>query len=503
MRMRWRTPGGDQQSVALPQYPQELLPARSDFYSGKTIHDSISRQDPLAELDIFAPAFNDLETRFLGIIQIPLRNSNGDCLGILSLFMRMQSLQTSFEHRQIAFCEALASTAAIALENHRLLDENDNLLDSFVKIIAGAIDAKSPYTGGHCQRVPVIFDMLLNAACEASEGPFKEFSITNAERKEAYLAAWLHDCGKVTTPEFVVDKATKLETIYDRIHEIRMRFEVLKRDAEISCLRDISKGAAAEERERQLAKEWDDLDKDFAFVAHCNIGSEFLDAPAIERLEQIAARPWMRTLDNSIGVSRAEGERIGKTPVSLPVQEQLLSDKPEHIISRDHEEADNASTGRFGFKTETPADLYNRGEIHNLTIRRGTLSSEERYKINEHINQTIMILENLPLPKNLKNIPEIAGNHHETLDGHGYPRRLTLDELSIKSRMLAIADIFEALTACDRPYKPRKALSEALKIMKEFKDRHHIDPELYDLFINSGIAKIYAEKYLHPDQYDI
>lgn len=502
IRVRWKILDGNKSTI-LSQYPKELFPDSTDFYSGKTVHTSVSRQNPLAALEILAPAFDTPETNSLNIIHIPLRNSSGDCLGILSLFMQMESLQESLEDRHVAFSEALASTAAIALENHRLLEAHDKLLDALVKIIAGAIDAKSPYTGGHCQRVPVIFDMLLNAACEASKGPFREFTLTDNERKEAYLAAWLHDCGKVTTPEYVVDKATKLETIYDRIHEIRMRFEVLKRDAEISCLRDVAKGGEAEKREQQLAKELEALDKDFAFVAQCNIGSEFLDASSIERLQEIANRSWMRTLDNSLGISHAEGLRMGTTAVSLPVREPLLSDRPEHVIPRDHDAADNSTMSHLGFKTETPVNLYNRGEMHNLSIRRGTLSDEERYKINEHITQTIVMLKNLPLPTNLKNIPEIAGNHHETLDGYGYPRRLTITDLSIKSRMLAIADIFEALTACDRPYKPRKALSEALEIMKGFRDRRHIDPELYDLFIESDIAKNYAAKYLHPEQCDI
>lgn len=505
MRVRWKNLGAEKRLI-LAECPKEFLPESGDFYSGKAVHTSLSWGDPLAALEILAPAFNDPETDSLDIIHIPLRNSNGDCLGTLSLFMQVKSAQANFEQRQIAFCEVLASTAAIALENHRLLEAHNKLFDALVKIIAGAIDAKSPYTGGHCQRVPVIFDLLLNAACTASEGPFKDFTLSDDERREAYLAAWLHDCGKVTTPEYVVDKATKLETIYDRIHEVRMRFEVLKRDAEISYLRDLFKGGVAKEREQceqQLAEELDVLDKDFAFVAQCNIGGEFLGEEAVERLQEIAKRSWLRTIDNRLGVSQAEGERIGKTLVSLPVREPLLSDKPEHIIPRADVASDSQEISRFGFKMASTLHLYNRGELHNLGVSRGTLSDEERYKINEHITQTIIMLNNLPLPKYLKNIPEIACNHHETLDGKGYPRALNMSGLSVKSRMMAIADIFEALTAGDRPYKPRKTLSEALAIMEGFRDREHIDPELYELFIKSGIAKTYAAKYLHPEQCDI
>ena len=503
IRVRWKNMGAGKQSVTTEQHPQILLPSSDDFYGGKTMHTSLSRQDPLAQLEIFAPGFTDPETDFLSIIHIPLRNSRGDCLGALSLFMQMKSSQACLDNRHIAFSEALASTAAIALENHRLLEAHDNLLDALVKIIAGAIDAKSPYTGGHCQRVPIIFDMLLNAACDASEGPFKEFALTHDERKEAYLAAWLHDCGKVTTPEYVVDKATKLETIYDRIHEIRMRFEVLKRDAEISCLRDILQGAVPDSREQQLAENLEALDNDFSFIAQCNIGSEFLDTTAKERLQRIANHYWMRTLDNSLGISRAEKQRLGNTVESLPVKEQLLSDRPEHIIPRNPVVAECPIQNHLCLKAGAPADLYNRGEIYNLSISQGTLNREERYKINEHVIQTTIMLKNLPLPSNLKNLPEIASNHHETMDGKGYPRCLSKNDLSIKSRMMAIADIFEALTACDRPYKPRKALSETLKIMKAFRDHSHIDPELYDLFIASNIAKNYAEQYLHPEQCDI
>ena len=503
VQVHWKNQDGSKQHITPLEYPQILLPRSDDFYSGKTLHTSISRQNPLAALDIFAPAFTNPETHSLSIIHIPLRNSSGVCLGALSLFMQMKSSQARFDLRHIAFSEALASTAAIALENQRLLEAHDNLLDALVKIIAGAIDAKSPYTGGHCQRVPVIFDMLLNAACQASEGPFKDFTLTEDERREAYLAAWLHDCGKVTTPEYVVDKATKLETIYDRIHEVRTRFEVLKRDAEISCLKDILDGAAPETREQQLAAELEALDNDFAFIAQCNMGSEFLDTASIERLEQIASRSWMRTLDNRLGVSHTESKRIGNAQAPLPVREPLLADRPEHIIPRESAVAPSSIANQLDCTIENPADLYNRGEIYNLRISQGTLNGEERYKINEHIVQTIIMLKNLPLPSNLKNIPEIAGNHHETLDGKGYPCRLTQSDLSIKSRMMAIADIFEALTASDRPYKPRKALSEVLVIMKAFKDRRHLDPDLYELFIASNIATTYAEKYLDPEQCDM
>jgi hypothetical protein len=278
---------------------------------------------------------------------------------------------------------------------------------------------------------------------------------------------------------------------------------VLKRDAEITSLRAVLNGADAQDERRKLEDMLRALDDDFAFVAASNIGGEFMDDAALERLAAISKRTWQRTLDKRLGVSHDELARMDREPAeSLPVTEYLLMNRPEHIFERDEKDRippDNP----WEFKMETPRLLYNKGELYNLGIRRGTLSEEERYKINDHIVQTILMLGRLPLPEHLRNVPEIVGAHHETMDGKGYPRRVARDNMSWSARMMAIADIFEALTAADRPYKQGKTLSQTLKIMDDFKEHNHIDPDLYELFLKAGIPQQYAKRYLKPDQIDI
>jgi HD-GYP domain-containing protein (c-di-GMP phosphodiesterase class II) len=392
--------------------------------------------------------------------------------------------------------------AAAAIDNQRLVKAQKDLLDAFIKLVAGAIDAKSPYTGGHCQRVPVLTKMLTRAACESEAAPFRDFALDDGGWETLDIACWLHDCGKVTTPEFVVDKATKLETLHDRIHEIRTRFEVLKRDAEIACWKRI---AAGEDRAASLARlerEARELDEEFAFVAECNEGGEFMAPERIARLRKIAERTWLRTLDDRIGISWEERGRKERAPaLPLPAPERLLADKPEHIVPRPPEEripADNP----WGFRIEMPEHKYNRGELHNLAIGRGTLTAEERYVINDHIVQTIVMLSRLPFPKHLRRAPEFAGGHHEKLDGTGYPKRLAAGEMSVPARAMAIADIFEALTAADRPYKKAKTLSESIRIMDRMRADRHIDPDLFALFLSSGVYREYAAQHLRPEQID-
>jgi HD-GYP domain-containing protein (c-di-GMP phosphodiesterase class II) len=433
------------------------------------------------------------------VVAIPLRDRNRETVGALALFVPGGDRPSE---ARLAFAEALSGTAAVAIETQRLLEARKALLDSFIRLVAGAIDAKSPYTGGHCQRVPELTLMLARAACDAKEGPFRDFELSDEDWEALQIASWLHDCGKVTTPEYVVDKATKLETIYDRIHEVRMRFEVLKRDAEIGFWKQVAAGGDAAALRAELDRELATLDGEFAFVASCNEGGEFMDPAKIERLRAVAARTWLRTLDDRAGISNEERTRKNRSPApALPAQERLLDDKPEHVIER-------AATDRipddnpWGFRLKVPELKYNRGELANLAIGRGTLTEEERYVINHHIVQTIVMLSELPFPKHLRKVPEIAGGHHEKMDGTGYPKRLARGEMSLAARMMAIADIFEALTAADRPYKKGKTLSEALKIMSFMKRDQHVDPDLFDLFLTSGVYRRYAERFLSPEQID-
>jgi HD-GYP domain-containing protein (c-di-GMP phosphodiesterase class II) len=443
--------------------------------------------------------------RSKSFITVPLKPRGGEVIGALQL-INARAPGTDevipFGTEIQRFVEALAAQAATALYNRELLDAQENLVDSMIELIAGAIDAKSPYTGGHCERVPELAMMLAHAAASEESGPLATFRFETEEQwREFRIGAWLHDCGKVITPEHVVDKATKLETIYNRIHEVRTRFEILLRDAEIDRLLEIAAGTPETEANARKEQRARTLTEDFAFVAECNIGGEFMAPEAIQRLKSIAARTWMRHFNDRLGLAHDELEQFeGIAEDVLPVREFLLSDKPQHIIARP--DGVHRSYEKLGFKVNVPSNLYNRGEIHNLTIRYGTLTEEDRYKINEHIMQTIAMLERLSFPRNLSRVPEYAGTHHETLRGTGYPRKLTREELSVPSRIMAIADIFEALTATDRPYKKANSLSESVKILSSFKRKGHIDPDLFDLFLKSGVYQEYAERFLDPDQID-
>jgi HD-GYP domain-containing protein (c-di-GMP phosphodiesterase class II) len=443
--------------------------------------------------------------RTVSMVTVPMAPRGGDVIGVLQFINAIDPQSGAivpFPRDQVTLVEALAAQAAVALDNLNLVESQKGLIESIIRVIATAIDAKSPYTGRHCERVPELAFMLAAAACEATEGPLADFAFRNEDEwQEFRIGAWLHDCGKVITPEHVIDKATKLEMIYNRIHEVRMRFEVLLRDLEIARLHSIGHGTAPEQAAADCARDRAALFEDFAFVADCNVGVEAMDGSKTDRLRRIAQRTWLRHFDDRLGLSLADAERIRSEPSqALPATEFLLVDRPRDIVPRTQAEMPDAA---FGFRMDVPANLYNHGELYNLSISRGTLNAEERYKINEHMVHTIMMLERIPFPEGLRRVPEYAGTHHETMDGSGYPRRLAADRLSVPSRVMAIADIFEALTAADRPYKTPKKLSEALAILRQMQQRRHIDTDLFNLFLTSGIYLRYAQKHLRADQIDV
>lgn len=448
----------------------------------------------------------DAETgyRTVSMLTVPMTASSGEVIGVLQFLNATDpdsGAVVPFPEQIVQYVEALASQSAVALDNHNLLESQQQLMDALIRLVAGAIDAKSAYTGGHCERVPELALMLAEAACAADSGPFAGFGFASEDEwREFRIGAWLHDCGKVTTPEYVVDKATKLETIYNRIHEIRTRFEVLLRDAEIERLTRLLQGEDAAVADAACAARKAQLVDDFRFVAECNIGGEAMVPAHRERLQQIAHQTWLRHFDDRLGLSQDELRRRVALPVAvLPATEPLLADRPEHVVPRT---AAQRYDERFGFRVKVPEHLYNFGELYNLGIARGTLTEEERFKINEHIIQTIVMLDSLPLPRQLQRVPEYAGTHHETLTGSGYPRGLTQAELSIPARIMAVADIFEALTASDRPYKKAKPLSEAVAILARFARDRHIDPDVFALFLTSGVYLRYAARFLEPSQID-
>ena len=390
--------------------------------------------------------------RSQSFLAVPMTNHENEIIGVLQLINAKDSKTgeiKEFSELDQKLVESLASQAAITITKRQLIEAQKKLFDSFIKLIASAIDEKSPYTAGHCRRVPVLTNMIAEACCDIEHGPFKDFSMTDANKYELSVAGWLHDCGKITTPEAVVDKSTKLETIVDRIEMIDTRFEVLKRDAEIAALRRKldSLGEKDFSGDEQLASELEQFDDDRAFIRMCNIGGESMADDLQKRVEAIALYKW----------KDAEGN-----------ESNLLSDE----------------------------------EIYNLNIFRGTLNTEEREIINNHIIATIKMLGSLPYPKHLLNVPEFAGGHHEKMDGTGYPKGLKRNEMSVQARMMGIADIFEALTAGDRPYKKAMPMSQALTILGRMKLENHIDPDLYDVFMWKKVYQKYADDYLGPEQRD-
>ena len=394
--------------------------------------------------------------RSQSFLTLPMLNHENELIGVLQLINAKdprtnEIIEFSKISQRIA--ESLASQAAIALTNNKLIGQFRGLFESFINLMSEAIDKKSPYNGAHCRRVPMLTMMIADAACKADYGIFKDFSLDEEERYELKIAGLLHDCGKVTTPVHVIDKATKLETIFDRIHVVNTRFEILKRDAEISFLNQkiaaIKSGnlSIISDLEATLQQKIADYCSDQEFLRICNIGSEFMSAEYQERLTLIAKYRWIDP----------QG-----------VETNFLTDN----------------------------------ELYNLNVSGGTLTTEERKIINDHIVVTIEMLEQLPYPRNLRRVPEYAGGHHERMDGKGYPKGLTRDQMSLPARMIGIADIFEALSAKDRPYKQGKTLTECLQILGKMKLGNHIDPDLFDLFVSEKIYMRYANEYLDPDQID-
>jgi HD-GYP domain-containing protein (c-di-GMP phosphodiesterase class II) len=389
-------------------------------------------------------------------LTVPMQNHEGELIGVLQL-VNAKNAKTGktqpFTDTDERLIRALASQAAIALTNRDLVARLEDLFVSFVKLINIGIDEKSPHTGRHCEAVPELTMMLAEAAHKAAEGPLAGFTMNENERKQLWLAGLLHDCGKITTPVHVVEKATKLQTIVDRIQMVDTRFEVLKRDAKIRALKEKYESAGErdlrrdQEIEQRLRQELARLDDDRKFLHEANSGSESMAPEDQQRVAQIARYRW---------------------------------------------------TGPDGVER----NLLDEEEVANLTIKSGTLTPQEREIINNHISVTIRMLESLRWPKHLQNVPEYAGGHHERMDGKGYPRGLRGDQMSVQARIMAIADIFEALTAKDRPYKKGKSLSESLRILGGFRLRNHIDPDLFDVFIRQKVYLEYARRFVDPAQID-
>ena len=390
--------------------------------------------------------------RSQSFLTVPMTNHENEIIGVLQLINAMDSRSgeiRAFSELDQQVVESLASQAAVTMTNRQLIEAQKELFDSFIELIASAIDEKSPYTAGHCRRVPVLTNMIAEATCNITHGPHKDFTMSEADIYELNVAGWLHDCGKITTPEAVVDKGSKLETIFDRIELIDTRFEVSKRDAEIAALKRKLDSLGENEfvGDEQFDAELKQLDDDREFIRTCNVSGEAMADELQDRVHAIAQNKWID----------AEG-------------------KESNFLSGE--------------------------EVYNLNIFRGTLTAEEREIINNHIVATIKMLESLPYPKHLLNVTEYAGGHHEKMDGTGYPKGLKRNEMSVQARMMGIADIFEALTAGDRPYKKAMPISQALTILGRMKLENHVDPDIFDVFMWEKVYQKYADEFLDAEQCD-
>lgn len=381
--------------------------------------------------------------RSTSFLTVPMKDHEDQIIGVLQLINakdRVTGATIPFSETDQRFAESLASQAAVALTNRLLILQLENLFESFIGILNTAIDEKSPYTAGHCARVPILTMLLAEAVHENRVGPLAPWTMTDRDRYELKIAALLHDCGKVTTPVHVVDKASKLQTIFDRIALIDTRFEVIKRDVEIAALR--------QGRADQLPGQLRAIDDDRDFLRRANLGAEAMSPTDQERVRSIARHYRWRD---------ASGHEL---------------------------------------------DFLDANEVENLTIRAGTLTAAERQIINHHVTVSIQMLEALPWPKHLTNVPEYAGGHHERMDGKGYPRGLRREQMSVPARIMGIADIFEALTARDRPYKAGKTLTESLQILGRMRLDGHIDPDLFDIFVRSRVYEQYAQDFMNKEQRD-
>ncbi len=463
--MKTRMGGTNRNKITLPKVPLNIdgHPNHSNVSSYVALTGKIVNIPDVynAEgFDFTGPRKYDANTgyRSKSMLVIPMENHENEIIGVLQL-LNAKDFETGklvpFSEKYVSLIASLASQAAVALTNTQLIQNLENLFYSFIKSIATAIDEKSPYTGGHIRRVVFLTMMLAGEINKTDCGKFKDIHLNDDQMEELRLAAWMHDVGKITTPEYVVDKSTKLETIHDRIFLIETRFYLivgLIKNSYLSQKIELLKNKKIPEDkvkriDQDLCDELEQLYDELDFIKSCNKTKEFMDDDKIKRVKNIAEKTY------------------------------LLNDETQHYLTED--------------------------EVKNLCIRKGNLTEEERKIIENHAQMTSKILKQIPFSKKLANVAKYASAHHEKLDGSGYPDGLTEKEIPFQSRIMAVADIFEALTAKDRPYKKPMKLSQAVKIMGFMKKDRHIDPDIYDLFINNRLFYDYAKKEMFSEQIDM
>lgn len=458
--------------------PHEICAANKEIFNTDNFY-----KETDADLETYKKFDEFLNYFTVSVLAFPLYNTKKNLIGVIQLINPRDSNGKiiTFNNDIIKQLSAIGNLLAVQIDLSQQVNSYNRLLESFIEVIAKAIDNKSPYTGEHCQKVPVITRMLAAAAIGSTSGPFKNFEMTDNEWYALHIASLLHDCGKITTPDYIVDKSTKLETPYNRIHEIRNRFEILRRDAHIDYLQKrLNNSDTKENLQAIFVSKVKKMIDDFAFIGQCNIGDTPLRKEDINRLDELSQITFTRYFSRMVGISWNEKKFIpDHKAYDMPQEEHLLEDRPEQLQT-----------------------LYNQGELTNLKIKSGTINNAERDKINEHVSTTVEMLKDLSFPPELSNIIEYAGAHHERVDGKGYPNGLTGEQMSIPAKIMAIADVYEALTARDRPYKEPKKLSTVLSIMRDMKNSGHLDPDLYELFIKSGVYMDYAKEYISKDQID-
>ena len=403
--------------------------------------------------DFTGPQRFDAQTgyRTRSMLVVPLTHFEGGVIGVLQLINARDARGQLVDFAQDfeALTASLASQAAVAVKNAQLFDELEAQFEAFIRTIALAIDEKSAYTSGHVRRVVELTLSLARAVDQAQDGPLAHVRFDEDAIKALRVAAWMHDVGKIASPEHVVDKATKLSALWDRIALIETRYALLlcalERDTarqliEAPHQRDVLEAALA----RASAALVDELD----FLRQCNQGVERMSDEALARLRHIAQQTFI--------------DPHGQA------QPRLTPD-----------------------------------ELKHLSVRKGTLTEDEIAIIREHAMISYKMLAQLPLSRHLARVPEIAAGHHEKLNGKGYPRGLTASQLSVEARILAIADIFEALTASDRPYKKPTPLSGVRRIMEAMVRDGELDGDLVALAMRSGVFDEYAAREVSPAQRDL
>lgn len=381
--------------------------------------------------------------RTKSMLVVPMRDHEDEIIGVLQLINSLdgQNEIVPFKQEYETLIASLASQAAVAIQNARLIEEIRKLFRSLVRYSAKAIDARSPHTAGHSGRVAKYSVRLMEAINEEKEGRFADIYFTPQEIEEMLMAGWLHDIGKIGVREAVLDKQNKLnkdhfEAIVNRFEAIRA-YEVIEAERKKVELAKAGKldEATEHELEKELEKTLAELKSALEFLARINVPGRFTDEDRV-RLKAIAERRYCD-----------------------------LDGEPHYYLTA--------------------------FEYENLSVPRGNLTLAEYREIQSHVEKTLDILQNIPFTRDLQNIPRYAAAHHEMLDGSGYPRGLKGDEIPLCGRIMAVCDIFDALTASDRPYKKAMSIEKSLAILQEEADRGRLDKDLVELFIRK---KLYEKK---------